>query len=554
VNPCRIVWDGAAPNHYFGRVVAGIGDVNNDGIPDVAIGAPEAPSTTGTIAGAGRVQIYTGPNGAPLLLFGGLSGQVAGDNFGSAIAGWVDVNGNGVREIVVGIRKSDAGGTDSGQVKIIEATGLTVLTLNGAAAFDEFGAAVAVLGDFNGDGKPEFAVGAPLHDPAAPDSGRVTVYSGATGAVFLTPAMTPFVVNGSLAAAQLGFAIAAAGDVNDDGTPDLAVGAPFDSPPGVFLTNHGSVRVISGTDASVLWTAYGSADHYQFGKAVTGIGDTNGDGHDDVLAGGPHPGFGIPGQALVLSGATGTPLLTVNGTAGSDLFGASVAGLDDVDGDGSPDFAVGAPQVSNQGAVTVFSGSSGKVLTRSRGESSGAKFGTALAPAGDFDGDGNGDLLVGNPEESLVACCFQGRATLLKRLYQPPFASGCAGSGGLVPGIHMEGYGPCVDTPVFGVGVDNAIGASLATLVFGAGTLVPPINLDPLFGSAGCNLHVVPDGFIVVSTSGTGPGAGTASLLGSIPNLPVLAGASIYFQWYVVDPGPFPIPGALTAGLQVTIL
>jgi hypothetical protein len=521
-------------------------------IPDWIVGSPNAPSLIGMLTQAGRAQIYTGPNGTALIPLGGLSGAAASDHFGMAVAGSVDTDGDGVKEVIIGIPDADPNGSASGRVVVVETTGLTVLTLDGLAAGDTFGEVVAVIGDVTGDGKDDFAVGAPLRDVGGGNAGEVRVYSGGNGMLLQT-------LNGTTSD-QFGSAIAGAGDVNNDGTNDFAVGSPFDD--AVGATDSGSVTVYNGAGPTVIWVAFGSVASDHFGTSVAGVGDLNGDGNDDFVGGAPDadPGGSVSGQAVVFSGASGLPLLVLNGPEASTEFGESVANMGDLDGDGVPDIAVGARTADPPGApgdcgtVTIFSGGTGNILSLIRGLAAGDHFGERIAVVGDVNGDGQSDLLVGAPDADPGAASA-GLAVVFKETYLPPSGTGCAGSGGFTPRIRADGWGPCINTSVFGVTIDRALGSSPAQLVFGAFLFAPPLNLDPIIGSTGgCSLYVLPDGFISLATLGAGAGQGTVSVGASIPNMPVLVGASIHFQWYVVDPGPFPIPGTLTPYLTVTLM
>lgn len=150
-----------------------------------------------------------------------------------------------------------------------------------------------------------------------------------------------------------------------------------------------------------LHAEYGDELLGQFGAAVTGVGDIDGDSLADFLVGAPRPQLGGGGCAFAYSGANGRLIYRLGCADSVDSFGASLAALGDVDGDNVPDFAVGAPYEFVTGSVYVFSGASGTVIRRLDGGLDsgmvGSRFGWSLAATGDMDGDGRGDLLVGAP-------------------------------------------------------------------------------------------------------------------------------------------------------------
>lgn len=208
--------------------------------------------------------------------------------------------------------------------------------------------------------------------------------------------------DGTATAERLGTVVANAGDVNGDGVPDMIVSAPGAAPGGLFLA--GSAFVYSGSDGGVLHRFDGEAA-INFLTAVDGAGDINGDGFADLIVGAAFTTTASganAGTAWVYSGADGSLLHRFDGAASNATLGSSVAGAGDVDGDGVGDLIVGAPSVSvnglfKNGAAYVFSGATGNLLHRFDGSSDSARMGFAVDGAGDVNGDGQADLIVGEP-------------------------------------------------------------------------------------------------------------------------------------------------------------
>ncbi|MCB9898110.1 MAG: FG-GAP repeat protein [Planctomycetes bacterium] len=268
---------------------------------------------------------------------------------------------------------------------------------NLAVAGDEMGTSVAILGDLDGDGKGEVAVGTPGDSTNGVDAGAVYVADGQFGNVL-------YVIRGTHAGDRCGESIANLGDVDLDGFDDLLVGFPGEDFNG---NDTGRARVYSGDSGLVLYTRIGPQAGARFGAAVAAVGDTNGDGRPDFLVGAPdYDVAGLSGQshgyAGLFSGAPfGTPMGTFTGTQSFEQLGYAVGGAGDVDADGVADFAIGAPGhdvlfTFNTGRVTVYSGATHGLL----GSHVGSAFdslGFALAPVGDTDLDGVPELLAGAP-------------------------------------------------------------------------------------------------------------------------------------------------------------
>ena len=238
---------------------------------------------------------------------------------------------------------------------------------------------VSGAGDINGDGVPDLIVSG---------LGDANVLSGIDRSVLFN-----LNFQGTSSGELFGESLSDAGDVNGDGVPDLIVGAPNDDNNGF---RSGSVQVFSGSDGAVLYTFLGDSAGDQFGRSVSGAGDINGDGFDDVIVGAPYDDNRV-GSAKVFSGLDGSVLYTFNGDSFDDRFGASVSGAGDVNGDGVPDLIVGAKTFEYfEFGARVFSGVDGAVLhtfVRVRPQGS-----IAVSGAGDVNDDGYADLIVGEDD------------------------------------------------------------------------------------------------------------------------------------------------------------
>jgi hypothetical protein len=239
----------------------------------------------------------------------------------------------------------------------------------------QFGQAVQTLGDIDGDGSLDFAVGSEVGFTALD---RVQVFSGASGARL-------YGLVGPDVAHYWGSSLAALDDRDGDGVAELVIGAPRSGSVG----QSGFVEIRSGATGVLLDTWTGPVDT-TFAERMVTVGDLDGDGRRDLLVGAPynfHNGGG-PSAVHVLSGADGAPLYSL--FAGeSDGMGTSLSPLPDLNHDGVGDFAVGLLQ-----AAQIHSGATGELLRRFEASEPFGNFGAAIAPWADLDGDGEIDLAV----------------------------------------------------------------------------------------------------------------------------------------------------------------
>ncbi len=380
------IWNGEQDRSRLGAAAAGVGDLDADGLAEVAAGATGYDGPAGS--NSGRLYVWNGSDGSLRFV---LEGEAAGDEFGASVAAAGDVDGDGVPDLIVGAPLHDGpGGTDAGRACLFRGSdGAHLRCLDGEAAGDHFGYRVAGVGDVDGDGLDDVAVSANEHDgPAGADAGRLYVFRGVDGALLLA-------FDGEAAGDTLGDALAGLGDLTGDGRPEILAGASGHDGAG---TNAGRAYVIEAASGALHLVLDGEASWDFFACAADNAGDLNCDGYADLLIGaGTHdgPGGTDAGRAYVFDGLSGTLLYQWDGEAAGDNFGIDVAGAGDPDGDGFSDVLVGAFLHNGEaGRAYLYSGIDGS-LARTFDGAAGDRLGLPVAGAGDVDGDGMDDLLAG---------------------------------------------------------------------------------------------------------------------------------------------------------------
>jgi FG-GAP repeat len=402
----------------FGTAVAGLDDVNGDGVPDLAVGAP----------GTDRVQILSGADAGVIRTISDPDG-LTGKQFGFAVADVGDVNGDAIDDVAIGapgvlgiiplpcVNPPCPPDPALGRAFVISgATGAVIHKIVPADEFSNFGIAVAALGDVSGDGVRDIAVGmVPLG--LSSSFGKVYAFSGASNAQ-LWMKEEP----GGKQLPSFGLRLAGISDVNGDGRPDLLVGAHFHdiNPDPAVSVNAGAAFVLSGATGAVLRTHTGAspANNDLFGVGLAGVGDQTGDGIADYA-------IGEAGRARVhlFSGATGAFVATISTPdTATDRFAFAIAAVGDQDGDGAADFWVGAP---GSGKAHLLNWA-GQVLATAADPAGGALpggFGWSLSATGNLGGDAPDDLIVGKPAQADSAGVGSGAAFLvLLTANRPPDA------------------------------------------------------------------------------------------------------------------------------------
>ena len=443
-----------------GASVSSAGDVNGDGYDDLIIrasvasemyivyGGAVAPGTEGVL----DLSDLDGSNGFTLTVSG------------SSVSSAGDVNGDGYDDLIIGASSAEPNGDfDAGETYIIYGganapgtggvlnlgalDGTNGFILNGIDERDQSGWSVSSAGDVNGDGYDDLIIGA---NRAAPDEGfyngeTYVVYGGAsapgTEGVLDLGALdgtNGFILTGIDAGDQSGSSVSSAGDVNGDGYDDLIIGANgADNRAGETYVVYGGASApgtegvldlgaLDGTNGFIL-TGIDAFDYS--GRSVSSAGDVNGDGYDDLIIGASSAdpnGDSRAGETYLVYGGASAPgtdgmldLSSLNGTNGfiltgidaDDFSGSSVSSAGDVNGDGYDDLIIGANGADNGAGETylVYGGASapgtngvldlsgldgtnGFTLT---GIDAGDRSGISVSSAGDVNGDGYDDLIIG---------------------------------------------------------------------------------------------------------------------------------------------------------------
>jgi hypothetical protein len=318
----------------LGTCVAAIGDIDADGVPDFAAGAPEDNGARGFVT------VRSGRTGAELLA---LTGE-ASSGYGTTIAPISDVNGDGRRDLVVGAPRH-RGGTNGGFVRVhAMPSGATIQSygLLNDSGFFGFAAAMAHIGDMDGNGSDEIAVGVPGYSVGMGNRGAIAVMTpdGAGGLRGLTSWV------GAAAGDMLGSAVTGV-DIDQDNRPELLVGAPSN-------VGAGRAFIFKPGIGAPLHTFTGVAGD-NFGLACGKVGDMNGDGRVDFAVGAPDDAGGR-GRVRVIDGATFTTMFEIAGNPGERL-GYGVTEFSDIDGDGRSNALVSRPwadaPAADSGAVDV---------------------------------------------------------------------------------------------------------------------------------------------------------------------------------------------------------
>ncbi len=330
-------------------------------------------------------------------------GEVGVDLFGVTVSSAGDVNGDGYEDIIIGAPFNDAGGVNAGRAYIYfggtAMDSIADVILTGEAAGDIFGISVASAGDVNGDSYDDVIVGAQENSAGGTAAGRVYIYYGGE----LMDDTADIIMTGTTPYNFFGKCVAGAGDVNGDGYDDVLASAPSDNiGTGIAYIYYGGSLMDTIPDVIMI----GENLLQYFGSSIASAGDVNGDGFADVLIGGAYnSSTTFAGKAYLYFGGVvmdSTADVVMNGEMISDRFGYSVSSAGDVNGDGFSDVIIGSINNDaggmNAGRAYVYFGAANMDSIAdwiSTGEASEDQFGSSVASVGDVNGDGFGDIIVG---------------------------------------------------------------------------------------------------------------------------------------------------------------
>jgi hypothetical protein len=383
--------NGISANDQSGWSVSSAGDINGDGIDDVIIGAKFAVLASGQsyVVFGSRSGFNTSLDLSTLNGTNGfkINGITASDNSGYSVSSAGDINGDGIDDLIIGADRADPNGSESGQSYVVFGSrsgfsaSLNLSTLNGTNGFkingintyDYSGWSVSSAGDINGDGIDDLIIGAPFADPNGLESGQSYVVFGSRNAFSASLNLSTlngtngFRINGIARDDLSGTSVSSAGDINGDGIDDLIIGARIASPNG---SRSGQSYVVFGSrsafSSDINLSTLTGTNGFRInginlldysGKSVSSAGDINGDGIDDLIIGanGADPNGSSSGQSYVVFGSrspfnsslnlstlNGTNGFKINGIAADDSSGGSVSSAGDINGDGIDDLIIGA--------------------------------------------------------------------------------------------------------------------------------------------------------------------------------------------------------------------
>ncbi|WP_035611475.1 FG-GAP-like repeat-containing protein [Haloferula sp. BvORR071] len=358
-------------NQQLGATFAAVGDINGDGVTDIAISDPGY-ATEGFPA-SGAAFIVSGKDGTALRTYLP-EFSASSQYFGTTLAA-LDADGDGVLDLAVGA-PGYAGsiGASAGTVRVFSGATGALISAGFGTVGSQYGVSLANAGDQNGDGKEDLFVGASTYVNGS-FRGAVFIQSGADGSTLQT-------LQDNVTFSMFGTSVAAVGDVDGDGKPDLATGTPSYRPTGGTFV--GRVVLVRSSDYTPVAQLIGTTPSGRMGNNLASAGDANGDGISDLLVGSLNGG-----TALLVSGADLTTILdlSVSGLPASQSI--NVGGALDFDDDGVQDYLIGSPalnsvNVANAGGVRIISGADSSVLFEQLATTAATGLGSGMKALPDF--------------------------------------------------------------------------------------------------------------------------------------------------------------------------
>jgi hypothetical protein len=365
-------------NSRTGCAAVVLADLDGDGRADLLVGA----FLDGDV---GSVTVRSGADGHELRRH---DGEQAKSGFGAAVERLDDVNGDGVPDYVVSAPTwyDATQQKTTGKLYVFSgADGAPLWSLVGFGDFKQWGTQLARVGDVDGDGATDFVVN--KVGGGAVQGGRLELLSGATGASL-------WIVDAPKRSEYLGMLVRHVRDVDGDGIDEIAATSP-----GYYSsTAYGKLTLFSGATGAELWTFDGPL-HETAGAAIADAGDIDGDGVEDVAISAPDAGPAREGAVHLLSGVDGSSLGDIVGESSSEQIGFRMSDGADFDGDGDPDLAISRIDPQIKVHLALYDARSRTRIADVRTTAGGPADFAVLRAAGDFDGDGFDDLLVGAPNE-----------------------------------------------------------------------------------------------------------------------------------------------------------
>ena len=452
--------DGENQGDNSGISVSSAGDVNGDGYDDVIIGAYRADNSASQ-SGSSYVVFGKASGFSASMNLSALDGSTGfridganrGDESGFSVSSAGDVNGDGYDDLIIGAYRADPNGINSGSSYVVfgkasgfDATvdlsaldGSSGFRLDGANRGDESGRSISSAGDINGDGYDDLIIGAPFTNYNGSQSGSSYVVFGKASGFSASMGLSAldgsngFHIDGEDGADRSGYSVSSAGDVNGDGYDDVIIGAYGAGNSGPYSgSSYVTFGKASGFSASIDLSALDGSNGFRIdgenredwsSRSVSSAGDVNGDGYDDLIIGAHFAGnngagsgssYVVFGKAsgfaatMDLSALDGSNGFRIDGENGFDYSGISVSFAGDFNGDGYHDLIIGAHGADNSGAsYVVFGKASGFSASmdlsdldgsngfRLDGENRDDYSGYSVSSAGDVNGDGYDDLVIG---------------------------------------------------------------------------------------------------------------------------------------------------------------